>query len=77
MPNLSERTVADRLLRPKQVQAMLGVVASTLWNYKQAGLIEPAQNTAGGHARYLESEVVALRAKLTAKRARVPAEVAA
>lgn len=76
MPNLSERADGERLLRPKQVQGLLGVAASTLWNYVQMGLITPAQRTAGGHARYRESEVAAFRAQLsTADEA--PAEVAA
>jgi predicted DNA-binding transcriptional regulator AlpA len=58
MPNHSERASADRLLRPGQVQRLLGVAASTLWNYvHQQGLLTIAQHTAGGHARYRESEV--------------------
>jgi len=66
MPNLSERADGERLLRPIQVQRLLGVAASTLWNYGKAGLLTPAQRTAGGHARYRESDVVSLLAELKA-----------
>ena len=64
MPNLSERA-SERLLRPIQVQRQLGVAASTLWNYVHQGLLTPAQVTAGGHARYRESDVRALVAELS------------
>jgi DNA-binding transcriptional MerR regulator len=66
MPNPSERASGEDLLRPGQVQRLLGIAASTLWNYvHQQGLLTPAQHTAGGHARYRESEVVALVAELS------------
>lgn len=65
MPNSSERASAERLLRPIQVQRQLGIAASTLWNYVHQGLLTPAQHTAGGHARYRESEVRALVAELS------------
>jgi predicted DNA-binding transcriptional regulator AlpA len=76
MPNHSERASTERLLRPIQVQQSLGVVASTLWNYVHQGLLTPAQRTAGGHARYRESEVAAFKARLSTV-AEAPAEVAA
>lgn len=66
MPNLSERASAERLLRPKQVQDLLGIAASTLWNYVHSDLLTPSHRTVGGHARYLESEVVAFKARLSA-----------
>lgn len=66
MPNSSEQASGETLLRPIQVQKQLGVVASTLWNYVQKGLIRPAHHTPGGHARYRESEVVSLLAELKA-----------
>ncbi len=65
MPNSSERASGERLLRPIQVQRRLGIAASTLWNYVHQGLLTPAQHTAGGHARYRESEVSALVAELS------------
>lgn len=68
MPNLSERAGGERLLRPIEVQMLLGVVASTLWNYvHKKGLLTPAQHTAGGHARYRKSEVAALKARLSTR----------
>lgn len=73
MANLSERASDEKLLRPIQVQQSLGIVASTLWNYVHRGLLTPAQRTAGGHARYRESEVAAFKARLSA----VPSKVAA
>ena len=65
MPNPSERASAEQLLRPIQVQRQLGIAASTLWNYVHQGLLTPVQRTAGGHARYRESEVRALVAELS------------
>lgn len=65
MPNSSEQASPERLLRPKQVQLLLGIGATALWNYGKAGLLRPAQRTAGGHARYRESEVRALLAELS------------
>lgn len=60
MPNHSERAIGERLLRPIQVQRLLGIAASTLWNYVHQGLLTPAQRTAGGHARYREADVRSL-----------------
>ena len=37
------RASGERLLRPIQVQRLLGIAASTLWNYVHQGLITPAQ----------------------------------
>ena len=68
MPDLSEQTNAGRVLRPGQVQRFLGICASTLWYYVHRGLLTPSHHTAGGHARYLESEVSAFRAELSARR---------
>ena len=65
MPKPSERTSAEKLLRPIQVQMQLGIAASTLWNYVHQGLLTPVQRTAGGHARYRESDVCALVAELS------------
>jgi DNA-binding transcriptional MerR regulator len=65
MPNLSERASGEQLLRPIQVQELLGIAASTLWNYVHQGLLTPAQRTHGGHARYRESDVRALVAELS------------
>ena len=65
MPKPSERASGGDLLRPIEVQKQLGIAASTLWNYVQQGLLTPAQRTAGGHARYRESEVRALVAELS------------
>jgi predicted DNA-binding transcriptional regulator AlpA len=62
MPDLSEQ--AD-VLRPGQVQRFLGICASTLWDYVHRGLLTPSHHTAGGHARYLESEVSAFKAELS------------
>jgi DNA-binding transcriptional MerR regulator len=76
MANLSELASGERLLRPGQVQKLLGVAASTLWSYVHRGLITPAQRTAGGHARYRESEVAAFKAQLSAV-TEAPAEAAA
>lgn len=76
MPNLSERASGERLLRPIQVQRLLGIAASTLWNYVHQGLLTPAQRTAGGHARYRESEVTAFKARLSAP-IEIPIEAAA
>jgi DNA-binding transcriptional MerR regulator len=67
MPNSSGRANIERLLRPVQVQLLLGVAASTLWSYvHEQGLLTPVQHTAGGHARYRESDVRALVADLQA-----------
>ena len=60
MPNLSGRAIGGKLLRPIEVQALLGVGATALWNYVRAGVLTPAQHTPGGHARYREAEVLAL-----------------
>ena len=76
MPDLSERANGEALLRPIQVQKLLGIAASTLWNYVHQGLLTPAQRTHGGHARYRESEVAAFKAQLSTV-AEVPSEVAA
>ena len=76
MPNHSEQASDEKLLRPIQVQRSLGIVASTLWNYVHQGLLKPAQWTAGGHARYRESEVAAFKAQLSSL-PKVPSEVAA
>jgi DNA-binding transcriptional MerR regulator len=65
MPNPSGRAIGEKLLRPIEVQTLLGIAASTLWNYKQLGLLRPVQRTAGGHARYSETDVAAFKAKLT------------
>jgi DNA-binding transcriptional MerR regulator len=65
MPNLSGRSIGEKLLRPIEVQTLLGIAASTLWAYSNAGLLRPAQRTAGGHAHYRESDVVAFKAALT------------
>jgi predicted site-specific integrase-resolvase len=65
MPNLSEQTTAERFLRPKQVQAILGVAATTLWNYAHRGLLKPSHHTVGGHARYRETDVAAFKARLS------------
>ena len=65
MPNLSGRSIGEKLLRPIEVQTLLGIAASTLLAYSNAGLLRPAQRTAGGHARYRESDVVAFKAALT------------
>ena len=66
MPNLSERASGEQLLRPIQVQKLLGIAASTLWNYAHQGLLTPVQRTAGGHGRYAESDVLSLLAELKA-----------
>jgi DNA-binding transcriptional MerR regulator len=76
MANLSELASGERLLRPGQVQQLLGIAASTLWSYVHRGLITPAQRTAGGHARYRESEVAAFKAQLLVA-AEAPAELEA
>jgi len=65
MPDLSERASVERLLRPKQVQELLGIAASTLWYYVHRNLLTPSHHTAGGHARYRESEVAAFKAELS------------
>lgn len=66
MPNYSERASTERFLRPKQVQDRLGIAASTLWNYVHLqDLLKPSHHTAGGHARYRESDVSALVAELS------------
>ncbi|HET9974888.1 MAG TPA: helix-turn-helix domain-containing protein [Streptosporangiaceae bacterium] len=65
MPDLSEQA---NVLRPGQVQRFLGICASTLWDYVHRGLLTPSHHTAGGHARYLEPEVVAFKAELSARR---------
>jgi DNA-binding transcriptional MerR regulator len=64
MPKLSGRPIAETLLRPSEVQALLGICATTLWNYRQAGVLKPVQRTAGGHGRYREADVLALKAEL-------------
>ena len=66
MPDLSERASAERLLRPKQVQDLLGIGATALWNYVHQEVLKPAHRTPGGHARYRESDVVSLLAELKA-----------
>ena len=64
MPNLSEQASAERFLRPKQVQDLLGVGATALWNYVQQDVLKPAHWTPGGHARFRESDVRSLLASL-------------
>lgn len=64
MPKRSGRTLGERLLRPIEVQALLGIGATTLWNYSKAGVLKPVQRTAGGHGRYREADVLALKARL-------------
>ena len=76
MANLSERASGEQLLRPIQVQELLGIAASTLWNYVHQGLLTPAQRTHGGHARYRESDVATLKARLSVS-TEVPVVVAA
>lgn len=63
MTDLSGQVSADRILRPKQVQQLLGIAATTLWNYVHRGLLRPSHRTAGGHARYRESEIAAFKAR--------------
>ena len=77
MPNLSAPESGERCLRPGQVQSILSVAASTLWNYSKRGLIRPSHYTAGGHARYLESEVFKFKAELAQARPLTPIEAAA
>jgi len=64
VPNLSECAEGEGLLRPVQVRRLLGICPTTLWNYGKDGLLRPAQHTAGGHARYRESDVAAFMATL-------------
>ncbi len=64
MPKLSGRPIAETLLRPFEVQALLGICATTLWNYSKSGVLRPVQRTAGGHGRYREADVLALKAEL-------------
>jgi DNA-binding transcriptional MerR regulator len=64
MPKLSGLALGEKLLRPIEVQALLGICATTLWNYRKAGVLKPVQRTAGGHGRYREADVLALRAEL-------------
>lgn len=67
MAKPSELASVEPFLRPKQVQDALGIAASTLWNYVHVRkLLQPAQHTAGGHARYRESDVASLLAELKA-----------
>lgn len=68
MPDLSEHAGTERILRPQQVRELLGIAASTLWYYVHCSLLTPSHHTAGGHARYLESEVVAFKAGLSARK---------
>jgi predicted site-specific integrase-resolvase len=74
MPDLSGRVNGEDLLRPIQVQRLLGIAASTLWSYVHQGLLTPAQRTHGGHARYRATEVAAFKAQLSTVAA--PAELA-
>lgn len=63
---MGSRSDAERFLRPAQVQDTLGIAASTLWNYVHVRkLLRPSHWTAGGHARYRESDVFALIAELS------------
>lgn len=64
MPKRSERAPGEKLLRPIEVQALLGIGATSLWNYRKAGVLKPVQCTAGGHGRYREADVLALKAQL-------------
>ncbi len=66
MANLSELASSEELLRPGQVQKLLGVAASTLWSYVHQGVLTPVQRTPGGHGRYAESDVLSLLAELKA-----------
>ena len=50
------------------MREFLGIAASTLWYYVHSSLLTPSHHTAGGHARYLESEVVAFKAELSARK---------
>lgn len=66
MTKHSEQSGAETFLRPGQVRARLGVASSTLWNYVHNELLTPAHRTPGGHARFRDSDVTALEAKLSA-----------
>jgi predicted DNA-binding transcriptional regulator AlpA len=66
MPKHSEQANPDRFLRPKQVQDLLGIGATALWNYVHQDVLRPAHRTPGGHARYRESDVASLLAELKA-----------
>jgi DNA-binding transcriptional MerR regulator len=60
----SPERVTDRLLKPGEVRELYGVAPSTLRSWAAAGIIRPAQRTAGGHRRFRESAVRALLADL-------------
>jgi DNA-binding transcriptional MerR regulator len=62
----SQPGATDRLLRPIKVRELYGVAPSTLRSWAIAGLIKPAQRTAGGHRRYRESDVRSLLAEFEA-----------
>lgn len=64
MPKRSGCPTGEKLLRPIEVQVLLGVCATTLWNYRKAGVLKPAQRTAGGHSRYREADVAAFKAAM-------------
>lgn len=51
--------MSDALMRPSEVATLFKVHRRTVWHWETVGLIT-AIKTAGGHRRYLESEVRAL-----------------
>lgn len=63
---------AEPLLTPAEVASMFRVDPKTVTRWAKAGKLN-AIRTLGGHRRYRESEVLALRDRIPAQRAGEPA----
>lgn len=46
---------------PTQAANMLGVTVDTLRRWESEGRIQPATRTAGGHRRYTDADIAAIR----------------
>jgi len=64
-------TPAVPLLRPKEVGDLFGVVPKTVARWAKEGRLRCIR-TPGGHARFIESEVMALRADAMQQRTTDP-----
>jgi len=63
---MTDTPAEDRLLYPAEAAAALKVNKKTLWRLQDRGRLRPSF-TLGGHRRYKESEVTALREALAAE----------
>ncbi len=63
---MAQRSAHERYLGPAQVAALLEVSPKTVTRWARLGKL-PCQRTLGGHRRYPEDAIVALRQALTSE----------